>query len=93
MTTHYRKTLKLAARHLNEAENNLKDALVNVAFAGVYKEITDVCDKGDEIEMHEAYFENTGDANVDLLFNVVKELYTAKLSLMNLNAIELNEDG
>ena len=93
MTHHYKKSLVLAATELDEAENKLKDALVNVAFAGVYKDITEVCEEGDEIQMHAAYFEDTGDPNIDLLYKVVEQLVRAKHSLMSANAIEINRDG
>jgi len=88
----YKQWLEEAVRTLQNAENEVFTAMVNVGFSGVYKDMSRVHEPGDVINMELAMFEDTDDQNLQLLVEAVKQIATVKQSLMNLNGIELDED-
>ena len=97
-STEYKQWLEDAVHTLQNAENEIFTAMVNVGFSGVYKDISRVHEPGDIINMELAMFEDTGDQNLDLLVDAVKKIAEIKESLINLNALEINleedeEDG
>jgi hypothetical protein len=89
-STEYKQWLEDAVRTLQNAENEVFTAMVNVAFSGVYKDISRVHEPGDVINMELAMFEETDDQNLDLLVDAVKKIAEIKESLINLNAIEID---
>lgn len=92
MSTEYKQWLEDAVRTLQNAENEVFTAMVNVAFSGVYKDISRVHEPGDVINMELAMFEDTDDQNLDLLVDAVKKIAETKESLINLNALEIDLD-
>jgi len=88
----YKQWLEDAVRTLQNAENDIFTAMVNVGFSGVYKDISRVHEPGDVINMELAMFEDTDDQNLDLLVEAVKSVAAIKQRLMNLNGIELDEE-
>src|SRR6476660_6311042 len=91
-TTEYKQWLEDAVHTLQNAENEVFTAMVNVAFSGVYKDISRVHEPGDVINMELAMFEETNDQNLDLLVDAVKKIAEIKESLININALEIDLD-
>jgi len=91
-TSEYKQWLEDAVHTLQNAENEVFTAMVNVAFSGVYKDISRVHEPGDVINMELAMFEETDDQNLDLLVDAVKKIAEIKESLINLNALEVDLD-
>ena len=91
-TSEYKQWLEDAVHTLQNAENEVFTAMVNVGFSGVYKDISRVHEPGDVINMELAMFEETDDQNLDLLVDLVKKIATIKESLINLNALEIDLD-
>ena len=91
-TSEYKQWLEDAVHTLQNAENEVFTAMVNVAFSGVYKDISRVHEPGDVINMELAMFEETDDQNLDLLVDAVKKIAAIKESLINLNALEIDLD-
>src|SRR6478735_4871472 len=89
-SSEYKQWLEDAVHTLQNAENEIFTAMVNVGFSGVYKDISTVHEPGDIINMELAMFEDTGDQNLDLLVDVIKKIAEIKESLINLNALEIN---
>ena len=93
-TSEYKQWVEDAVHTLQNAENEVFTAMVNVAFSGVYKDISRVHEPGDVINMELAMFEETDDQNLELLVDLVKKIATIKESLINLNALEIDlEEG
>jgi hypothetical protein len=88
----YKQWLVDAVRTLQNAENEIFTAMVNVGFSGVYKDISRVHEPGDVINMELAMFEDTDDQNLELLVEAVKKIAEIKESLMNLNGIDEEEE-
>jgi hypothetical protein len=75
----YKQTLEDAVLILHKAEIEIFTAMVNVAFSGKYKDISKVHDEGEIINMELDYFENSEDANIDILLEVVKNISMQKI--------------
>ncbi|MBA2330573.1 MAG: hypothetical protein ACR2KB_11400 [Chitinophagaceae bacterium] len=90
----YQDTLKDAVRILHDAEIEIFTAMVNVGFKGTYDEISKLHEVGEVLNLEIAMFENTGDANLDTLVKIVKEISRTKHQLININGldIELEDD-
>jgi spore germination protein GerM len=88
-TPEYREALEDAVRDLYRAENSLFTAMVNLGFKGTYNDISKLHDVGDVIDLEIAMFENTGDANLDALVAVIKEVAYTRAEITNLNAIQI----
>jgi hypothetical protein len=90
----YQDTLKDAVRILHDAEIEIFTAMVNVGFKGAYDEISKLHEVGEVLNLEIAMFENTGDANLDTLVKIVKEISRTKHQLININGldIELEDD-
>lgn len=89
---HYKKTLEQAVYLLHDAETELFTAMVNIGFAGVYEDISKVYEHGESINLELAMFENTSDANLDLMVDLITQIITVKNSLMNLNNLQVDLD-
>ena len=90
-TERYRKHLKKAVNLLFFAELEIFDDIVDTAFSGIYSDIAEVHDNKEILFMEEAYFEDTNDANVVILMDIMKRIRTAKVKMMNLNALDYDE--
>jgi hypothetical protein len=89
-SSEYKEWLEDAVHTLQNAENEVFTAMVNVGFSGVYKDISRVHEPGDIINMELAMFEDTDDQNLELLVGLVKKIAEVKESLININALEIN---
>ena len=89
---HYKKTLEQAVYLLHDAETELFSAMVNIGFAGVYEDISKVYEHGESINLELAMFENTSDANLDLMVDLIQQLINVKNSLINLNNLQVDLD-
>ena len=74
---------------LNNAENEIFTAMVNVGFKGVYDDISKLHERGEVLNLELAMFERTGDLNIDKLIESIQAVAKAKLALINLNALAI----
>ena len=85
----YQEALKTALECLEEAEGHTMTAILNIAFAGEYKELGRLYEVGEILQIEPAMFEDSGDANIDLILKLVYEINSVKDSSSNLGAIGL----
>ena len=88
----YKNALTEAVYTINNAENELFTAMVNIGFNNVYKDISQLYEVGEIINFELAMFERTGDANLDVLVDAIKAVASAKQSLLNLNALDIDPE-
>jgi hypothetical protein len=86
----YKEALEEAVYTLHEAENQLFTTMVNIGFSGVYEDISKLHEPGESINLELAMFENTDDANLDLMVEVITNIVRVKNSIMNLNNLDIN---
>jgi hypothetical protein len=84
----YRETIVEAL--LNVAQIKMFAAMVNVGMAGSLAE-ADAFDLGEVVDFEIEMFEDSGDANLEILIRLIKQMEAARQSLMNLNAIGEDE--
>ncbi len=83
----YKEAVITALECLDEAEGHVMSAVLNIAFAGEYKELGRLYEIGEILEIEPAMFEDTGDANIDLILKLVYEINSVKESIRNLNGL------
>jgi hypothetical protein len=84
----YKEALQTALEYLDDAEGHAMAGVLSIAFAGVYKELGRLYEVGEILEMEPAAFNDTGDANIDLILKLVHHINLVKESIRNLNALE-----
>lgn len=88
----YRSSLAEAVQVLQDVENQVFTAMVNVGFAGEYQDISQLHEPGEVIDLELAMFEDTNDQNLSELADLVKQIAEVKLRIINLNALEIEEE-
>jgi hypothetical protein len=88
----YKEALKSALECLEEAEGHTLSAILNIAFAGEYKELGRLYEVGEILQVEPAMFEDTGDGNIDLILKLIYEINSVKESIRNLNRLEKTGD-
>ena len=83
----YKEALQTALECVEEAEGHTMSAILNIAFSGEYKELGRLYEIGEILEIEPAMFEDTGDANIDLVLKLVYEINSVKESIRNLNGL------
>jgi hypothetical protein len=86
----YREALTDAVYELQEVENKVFTALVNIAFKGVYDDLSKLHEPGEVMNLELPMFEETGDTNLDLLVRLVKKIAHIKKQLMEDNALDVS---
>ncbi len=89
MVQNYRDTIIQALNRLNIAQTSLFPAMINVGMSNTFKDLN--FEMGDVIPFELESFEDSGDANLDIIIDLIKKMEVAKLSLMNLNSIKEDE--
>lgn len=84
----YKEALETALACLDDAEGHAMSAVLNIAFAGEYKELGRLYEIGEILQIEPAMFENTGDANIDLILKLVYHINSVKESIRNLNGLD-----
>ncbi|MGN6194706.1 MAG: hypothetical protein ACTHOB_07185 [Ginsengibacter sp.] len=84
----YKEALQSALNCLEEAQGHALSAVLNIAFAGEYKELGSLYEVGETLQIEPAAFEDTGDANIDLILKVIYEIDSVKDSISNLSGLE-----
>jgi hypothetical protein len=84
----YRETIIETLNKLEVAQTRLFTAMVNVGMKGTHIDIDTVFDLGEVYDFEIEMFEDSGDANLDIIVKLLKQMEAAKQSLMNLNAID-----
>ena len=87
----YRDTIVEALNNLQKAQTGMFTAMINVGMAGSLVDINTAFDLGEVFNFEIEMFEESGDANLDIIITLIKEMEAAKQSLMNLNAISEDE--
>lgn len=85
----YQEAVLEAVYTLNNAENEIFTAMVNVGFKGVYDDISKLHEKGEVLNLVLAMFERTSDTNLDKLIEAIQAVAKVKLTLINLNALPI----
>ena len=85
----YRQSLEEAIKVLHQAEIQVFTAMVNVGFSGEYESISRLHEPGEVLNLEVAMFEDTTDTNLNQLVDLVKQIASVKMSLMNLNALKV----
>lgn len=83
----YKEAVETALSCLDEAEGHSMSAILNIAFAGEYKELGKLYEVGEILQIEAAMFEDTGDANIDLILKLVYHINSVKESIRNLNGL------
>ena len=92
METDFRTALEEAAAALQEAENLIFTAIVNVGFAGEYFDISQLHEEGEVLNLELPMFEGTDDQNLSILADVLKDIVKARDRLINLNNLQIELD-
>ena len=88
MKQDYRDTIIESLNRLSIAQTSMFTAMINLGMSNTFKDLN--FEMGDVIPFELESFENSGDANLDILIDLIKQMEVAKMSLMNLNSV--NED-
>ena len=88
MVQDYKTTIIEALNRLNIAQTRMFTAMINVGMSNTFKELE--FEAGDTINFEIESFEDSGDANLETIIDLIKKMEETKLKLMNLNAV--NED-
>ena len=91
MMNDYRKFLLEAINGLLESQELLFSNAINLAMSSEMKEYDELFELGDKYEFDIKQFEDSKDANVQLLVTLVKSLNSARDSIININAITYEE--
>jgi hypothetical protein len=91
-TCDYKVALEDAAKTLEDVENLVFTAIVNIGFAGEYSDISQLHVEGEVLTIELPMFEDTDDQNLTLLTGVLKQIVAAKERLINLNGLQLEVD-
>jgi hypothetical protein len=89
-TSDYKVALEDAAKTLQEVENVVFTAIVNVGFAGEYSDISQLHEEGEVLNLELPMFEDTDDRNLTLLTEIVKEIAKTKERLIRLNGLKID---
>lgn len=83
--SNYRAELNKAIEHLESVENQLLLNMFNLATTGKWKNWNNQQNEGDIFECTEEMLRNTGDENIDKLFEIFQKVSDVKseLSLKN----------
>lgn len=87
----YRQRLRETVSFLYYAEDTVFDWVVNLAFSGIYSNIAEVYEENELVAMDPAYFEDTDDANVEILMNLWKRIGLTREKIMDLSGMEEDE--
>jgi hypothetical protein len=87
----YKEALETALDRLEEAQGHAMSAVVNIAFAGEYKELGMLYEDGEIFDVEPSGFKDTGDMNIDLILKVIYQIDSVKESIRNLNGLEDKE--
>jgi hypothetical protein len=88
-TSDYKVALEDAVKTLEEVENLVFTAIVNVGFSGEYSDISELHEEGEVLNLEVPMFEDTDDQNLTILTGVLKEIVAAKERLINLNGLQV----
>lgn len=91
-TTDYKDSLQQAADALVGIREQLFNIVFQVAITGELKEWSDSIDVGDEVTFSKEIFAGCGDANVQLLTQLLTNVERTCDSLANLNNLRLEDD-
>ena len=65
--------------------------MLNIAFAGEYKELGRLYEDGETLQIEPAVFEDSGDVNIDLILKVIYQVDLVKACIRILNGLEDKE--
>jgi hypothetical protein len=86
----YKDAITDALESMDEAAIHTFTAVVAVAMAGPYKEISGLHEIGEIMQLEPDMFRNTGDINIDTILKVMDCIQEARATLINLNGITLD---
>ena len=86
----YRTIIIDALNQLNIAQTRMYTAMINVGMAGTLSDINSF-EVGDVIPFEIESFEDSGDASLESIVSLIKEMEVVKRKIMNLNAVNEEE--
>jgi hypothetical protein len=90
--TPYQDQLLQTVDKLFEIRHELFTQVINLSMIGDMKEINDTFEEGEEFQFELESFEDSTDANVNLLVGMVKQIQNVHDSVCNLNSIAYNSE-
>ena len=85
------KKIRIILQYLVNIRHEIFEEALNYSMNNELKEFNDKCDAGDEFEFNLAHLDNSNDANLQLLVDLIKKTEQTCNSLANLNKIDLDE--
>ncbi|MFA7446898.1 MAG: hypothetical protein WCY77_00535 [Weeksellaceae bacterium] len=82
------RTVHKAIKVLKRSEEKLFTAAVNLLMLGKMRDVSDCFEEGDDFTFFPEHFEDSGDANLELIDKTIKKNQTTLASIQNLNGIE-----
>ncbi|WP_018616364.1 hypothetical protein [Segetibacter koreensis] len=83
----YKESLLSALDCLDDAAGHAISAVLNIAFAGQYKELGRLYEQGEILQVEPEMFEDIGDVNIDLILKLIVNINETKASIRNLNSM------
>lgn len=84
----YKEALVESIQCLDDAEGHANSAILNIAFAGPYKELGRLHEVGEIFDMDPGMFRDTGDINIDAILRLVETIQQVKESIRNINGLD-----
>lgn len=88
----YRENLKGALENLISVNQSIYTTIINIAMQGELKEFNKSVPIGEDHQFEFAIFENSDDANIQLLIKLINTVDETYESIKNLNNIKLEEE-
>ena len=88
----YQETLKDALKNLYEVNRMIFNSMIPIAMTGELKEWSNSVPIGEIHNFTFDLFKNCEDTNIQLLVKLIEGVDETYLSIINLNAIEMEED-
>ena len=84
----YERTVRKAIKVLKKSEDKLFTISVNLLMHGNMRDISDSFEAGDSYTFFPEHFEDSGDANLELINKTVKQIQSTLASIQNLNGMD-----
>ncbi len=90
MNQPYKNTIKATIKDLVSIRHDLFTQAINLAMVGELSEVDDVFEVGDVYQFKMEHLENSSDANLALLVELIRKIEKTAESIANLNALDID---
>lgn len=91
MSIDYRKFIVKTIVELENYRDEVYNSIVNISMAGEYADINELFEVGETLPLDIKDFENSDDANIQRLIELLNSLYEVNTSIRNFNSISQDE--